>query len=226
MNDRPFPFPGFADFCKLLRIQLNIKNNPITSVRSGPSSQSSSNYPPRSQNVSQSIHGSRSYQQQGHSSHRTYSHAASLQNSSQSSISCFYCKQSHLMTHCQGFLSLSPADRRAFCQSEMLCFGCLRHGHSSRECQRRLSCATCGRQHPTVLHDDNYLSRQRGFQPPQSNSFQRNAATSNYNNRPPQSYFEASMHASPQRGGFTCLTTRLSSALEFSSQKNDPNPTQ
>ena len=97
------------------------------------------------------------------------------------------------MTHCQGFLSLSRADRRAFCQSEMLCFGCLRHGHSSRECQRRLSCATCGRQHPTVLHDESYLSRQRAFQPPQSNSYQRNAANSNYNNRPPQSYFEASM---------------------------------
>ena len=75
----------------------------------------------------------------------------------------------------------------------MFCFGCLRHGHSSRECQRRLSCATCGRQHPTVLHDESYLSRQRAFQPPQSNSYQRNAAASNSNNRPPQSYFEASM---------------------------------
>ena len=97
------------------------------------------------------------------------------------------------MTHCQGFFSLPPADRRAFCQSEMVCFRCLRHGHSSRECQRRLRNATCGRQHATVRHDENYLSSQRGFQALQSNSFQRNTAASNFNNRPPQSYFDASI---------------------------------
>ena len=83
--------------------------------------------------------------------------------------------------------------RRAFCQSEKLCFGCLRHGHSSRKCQRRLICATFGRQYPTVLHNESYLSRHRAFQTPQSNSFQRNAAASNSNNRPQQSYFEASI---------------------------------
>ena len=97
------------------------------------------------------------------------------------------------MTNCQGFLALSPMDRRSFCHSEKLCFGCLRHGHSSRDCQRRLRCETCGRQHPTVLHDESYLYRQQSHQPPQSNSYQRNAAASNYNNIPPQSYFEASM---------------------------------
>ena len=33
------------------------------------------------------------------------------------------------------------------------------------------------------------------------------------------------LDASPQRGGFTCLTTRLSSALKSSSPKNDMYPT-
>ena len=92
------------------------------------------------------------------------------------------------MTHCQGFLSLSPTDRRAFCQSERLCFGCLRHGHSSRDCHKRLRCATCNRQHPTVLHDDNYQPRQYSSQAAQASK-----SSTPYTQRQPQSYFEASM---------------------------------
>ena len=49
MNDRPFL--GFADFCKLLHIQSNIKNIPITSVCFGPPLQPSSNFAPWSQNL-------------------------------------------------------------------------------------------------------------------------------------------------------------------------------
>ena len=65
------------------------------------------------------------------------------------------------MTNCSGFLSLSPSARRDFCKSENLCFGCLRHGHSSKYCRRRLRCATCNRNHPTVLHDDSWQTRTR-----------------------------------------------------------------
>ena len=58
------------------------------------------------------------------------------------SISCFYCNQPHVMTVCEGFLSLSVINRREFCKSQRLCFGCLRHGHSNRDCPKRMQCNT------------------------------------------------------------------------------------
>ena len=164
MNDRGFP--GFAEFCKLLRIQSKIKNNPITSVRSGAPSQSTSNVTPRSQGFSQSHQGSRFQQSNAQSFQRKYSHAAVSVPNSQNSISCFYCNQSHLMTNCKGFLSLSLNDRRQFCYSQRLCFGCLRHGHSNRDYQKRMQCSTCSGQHPTVLHDDNRQQRNFSQVPP------------------------------------------------------------
>ena len=162
------PYPDFSEFCKFIRYQSEIVNDPITCIRSSGSQSNSQNGSRfnQSQGTSQSNFGSRFQQQQGQSYRRTFSHAAFVPNSSQGSVSCFFCKQAHFMTNCQGFLALSPMDRRSFCHSEKLCFGCLRHGHSSRDCQRRLRCETCGRQHPTVLHDESYLSRQQSHQPP------------------------------------------------------------
>ena len=123
-------YPSFSEFCKFIRIEAEVVNNPITCIKS--SGNPHSNYGSRSQQsqgASQSNYNSRS-QQQGQSFQRKFSHAAaSAPQSDRRSIECFFCKQPHLMTHCQGFLALSPADRRDFCQSEMLCFGCLRHGH-------------------------------------------------------------------------------------------------
>ena len=98
----------------------------------------------------------------------------------------------------------------------MLCFGCLRHVDSSRKCYKRLSCTICNRFHPTVLQDDSYSSRQRLHQPPQSNSYQRNAAALNYNNRPPQSYFKAPMP----------LRFQNNNQATNSLQKSTPQPAQ
>ncbi|KAK0144664.1 hypothetical protein N1851_017006 [Merluccius polli] len=42
----------------------------------------------------------------------------------------------------------------------MLCFGCLSHGHHSRDCSRRMFCDICSKRHPTCLHKD---------RPPQQN---------------------------------------------------------
>ena len=35
-----------------------------------------------------------------------------------------------------------------------LCFGCLQHGHLSKDCKERKKCSVCKRQHPTPLHGD------------------------------------------------------------------------
>ena len=91
----------------------------------------------------------------------------------------------HFLSDCHGFISLSLDERRNFCKSQRLCFGCFRHGHSNRDCRKRMQCATCNRQHPTVLHDDNWQANRSYSQvPPLMPPIQPD--------RPPQSYFEAS----------------------------------
>ena len=125
------PYPGFSDFCKFIRYQSEVVNDPITCLRPFSQSQSNSNA------HSNSNYGSRS-QTQSSSSRPRYSHATSGNDSlQQSSFSCFYCNQSHLMTACPGFSSLCIDDRRSFCKDQRLCFGCLRHGHSSRDCRKK-----------------------------------------------------------------------------------------
>ncbi len=36
----------------------------------------------------------------------------------------------------------------------MLCFGCLKPGHRSKNCEDRNVCETCKKKHPTCLHED------------------------------------------------------------------------
>ena len=45
-----------------------------------------------------------------------------------------------------------------------LCRGCLRTGHRWRECRRKETCETCGRFHPTLLHDERLTATQRETQ--------------------------------------------------------------
>ena len=141
------PYPSFSAFCKFIRYQSEIVNDPITCLKSSQSHSHGNGY-------SDSNRSSRSLPNA--TSQRRYSHATSNQGLSQASISCFYCNKPHLMTNCNGFASLSIDERRGFCKAQRLCFACLRHGHSSRDCQRRMQCSTCDRMHPTILHDDNY----------------------------------------------------------------------
>ena len=60
----------------------------------------------------------------------------------------------HVVTSCDNFSALSLDEKHNFIRSRRLCFGCLRYCHSNRDCQRRLRCSKCDRQHPTLLHDD------------------------------------------------------------------------
>ena len=87
------------------------------------------------------------------------------------------------MTSFDNFSALSLDEKHNVIRSRRLCFCCLRYGHSNRDCQRRLRCSKCDRQHPTLLHDDR--KQQSNFQvaplmPPIQSD------------RLPRSYFEAS----------------------------------
>ena len=93
----------------------------------------------QSQGDFQSNYNSRFNQPQGQSSQRRYSNAvASVSTSGQRSVWWFFCNGLDILTKCNTFLALSPDDKHNFIRSKRLCFGCLRHGHSNRDCQRRM----------------------------------------------------------------------------------------
>lgn len=37
-----------------------------------------------------------------------------------------------------------------------LCYGCMKPGHSAKECRHRHTCDVCKGRHPTCLHDENF----------------------------------------------------------------------
>lgn len=43
-------------------------------------------------------------------------------------------------------------EKIGFLKENGICFGCLKPGHMSKDCDRRLSCKVCNQNHPTVLH--------------------------------------------------------------------------
>ena len=59
-----------------------------------------------------------------------------------------------------------------------MCFGCLKKGHGSRNCQRRDKCSKCSGRHPTCLHTDD---RQPYSKPNNSARNNLTAATSDAN---------------------------------------------
>lgn len=78
---------------------------------------------------------------------------------------CLCCKQSHVMLKCPRLNKMSHVEKIDFLKAKGLCFGCLKYGHISRECRRRLTCDECQLKHPTLLHSDN---REQQEKPPET----------------------------------------------------------
>ena len=73
------------------------------------------------------------------------------------SQSCMYCgpDTKHVVLDCRKFKALQPAEKSEVCKSKGLCYGCLKTGHTKRQCKSPEKCSTCHRKHPTALHDPN-----------------------------------------------------------------------
>lgn len=69
-------------------------------------------------------------------------------------IICPFCKGNNELDACTKFLKIPLSDRRAFAQTNALCWRCLKWGHIYKECRGRKTCRTCSHRHPTSLHDD------------------------------------------------------------------------
>lgn len=73
--------------------------------------------------------------------------------SSNSSIVCPFCDESHPLFSCQAFKDVSVETRRAFIKSKQLCYNCLSKSHVVSNCQSEYSCKTCQNRHHSLLHE-------------------------------------------------------------------------
>ncbi|KAE8629989.1 hypothetical protein XENTR_v10000654 [Xenopus tropicalis] len=69
-------------------------------------------------------------------------------------LQCMFCGENHSIYKCQQMKERSVEEKKRFILDNQLCFGCLRKGHSAKDCKRRATCGICKGRHPTPLHED------------------------------------------------------------------------
>ena len=78
-------------------------------------------------------------------------------------VTCFNCpfcntdESPHSANSCPTLLDKSVSERYKLIFSNRLCFGCLKpisNDHYGKICSTKLKCSTCGKPHPTCLHED------------------------------------------------------------------------
>ncbi|XP_053733154.1 uncharacterized protein LOC128765925 isoform X2 [Synchiropus splendidus] len=145
INERQ-EFPEFKEFVSFMHMEAEIACNPITSFHALNSSETHADKLPSKErrNRSNVLHTQTS----------TETHPPSKTNANPL---CMFCLSiSHRLHRCPNFRRTSLDERREFVKDKRLCFGCLKPGHSAKECHRKHICDNCKGRHPTQLHDDNF----------------------------------------------------------------------
>ncbi|XP_028406789.1 uncharacterized protein LOC114529231 [Dendronephthya gigantea] len=75
--------------------------------------------------------------------------------------SCILCLKPHNLNECEEFRKKTLLERKGFIREKGLCFGCLKQGHISSKCNDKLTCKTCEKKHPSVLHDPDWKSKSK-----------------------------------------------------------------
>lgn len=84
------------------------------------------------------------------------------------SFKCPVCnREGHPVSRCSKYLEMSPDRRQKAVREAKLCFNCLGHNHSLKDCRSAHTCHQCQAKHHTSLHQD----------PPNSSSESNNSTT-------------------------------------------------
>ena len=143
-------FPSFAKFVTFVVKEARVANNPVSST-----------YAVRSQEGNEKrdtrIHGHEKREvTRGKGTVLVTKAKVNMDNNREYIPKpCSLCsKADHQLEKCPQFLSKPLEGRKMFVQESRLCYGCLKKGHISRDCRRRLKCEECNRRHPSALHED------------------------------------------------------------------------
>lgn len=75
-----------------------------------------------------------------------------LDSSAHTDSFCAFCAGKHTLAECQKISAQPHEAKIEFLRDKGLCFGCLKVGHLSKNCKRRMICQNCQARHPTILH--------------------------------------------------------------------------
>ena len=138
-------YPDFQAFVKFVVDEANIACNPVSSQYALKTDKKPRESKSRYAN-SLAIHTNSS------SSKNT-----SETNNPSINKKCPFCtEESHYLPSCPAFAQKTLKDRRKFILEQKRCYGCLRIGHTSKDCKNKHTCQTCKSKHPTCLHDPNF----------------------------------------------------------------------
>ncbi|XP_061175604.1 uncharacterized protein LOC133184531 [Saccostrea echinata] len=127
---------GFSDFVTFVKTEAKKSNDPIYGVSS--------------------LSGNSRSQPDKHQKRTVASGGLSSEKESPGALvlKCEFCGGAgHVLIDCYRFQRISIQERYNFMKNKGLCYGCLKKGHVTKKCRNRLKCISCGRQHPTILHD-------------------------------------------------------------------------
>ncbi|VDI11858.1 Hypothetical predicted protein [Mytilus galloprovincialis] len=114
-------------------------------------------------NIAMNYSNSRNTNQQRQHGQKV-SNVCDVAKNAHTEMRCSYCEGTHALDKCKRLTARPREDRIAYLKSKGYCFGCLKKGHMSNKCNRRLKCSICARLHPSILHIDNQINKQSSSQ--------------------------------------------------------------
>ena len=144
-------YPDFNTFTTFICAEADLLCNPISSCHAvkevEKATDSTHQEPKPNYEAKKSVHNTQTMEESSNESNRT----------SKQQPQCLFCKKTdHLLNACARFKGETREQKMNFVKKNSLCFGCLRKGHMSSDCKKRLTCATCNKHHPTCLHEERY----------------------------------------------------------------------
>ncbi|XP_050516179.1 uncharacterized protein LOC126891043 [Diabrotica virgifera virgifera] len=86
-------------------------------------------------------------------------------NSPNFNATCVICNGAHRIYSCARFTALPPRERINSVKQKKLCFNCLGHQHSIKDCRSTISCSICSKKHHTLIHLDSQANSNTQYAP-------------------------------------------------------------
>lgn len=158
-------FPSFQDFATFIAMEAEIACNPITSFHAL--------RPPDTSQEKQSKRDPKRNKASVLSTQTEANDDKQRPIKGKARPPCAFCQdEQHRLHGCPKFMDKTLEERRQYVKENKLCYGCTKPGHNAKDCKHKHSCNTCKGKHPTCLHDDNYVKREKPT--PQENPSQSN----------------------------------------------------
>ena len=142
-------YPDFKTFRTFINAEADLLCNPISScyaVKEEERAADNTRQVPKPKDVTnRTVHTSNTTEESSKEPNRT----------PKEQPQCVFCKKTnHQLNDCLRFKTETLENRMNLVKENRLCFGCLRKGHMSSDCKKRLTCSTCNKKHPTCLHHE------------------------------------------------------------------------